>query len=142
YFVQLRIAKVNLVTGTQDSSTCALMDGPFLKEVARVADRSGAWILCDEVYQGLEHDPLEKTPSVVDLYEKAVATGGLSEVFSLAGLRLGWVTGPRNFIGSVSAEGTRDDQLRDDRRNAGDAGFFPTGKDRGNATFPWCGGMR
>jgi len=87
-----------IVLNNPNNPTGALMNGPFLKEVVRIAERSDAWILCDEVYRGLEHDPLEKTPSVVDLYEKAVATGSLSKVFSLAGLRLGWVTGPRNFI--------------------------------------------
>lgn len=87
-----------IVLNNPNNPTGALMGGSFLREVARIAERSGAWILCDEVYRGLEHDPLEKTPSVVDLYEKAVATGSLSKVFSLAGLRLGWVTGPRDFI--------------------------------------------
>ena len=87
-----------IVLNNPNNPTGALMDGPFLREVVRIAERTGAWILCDEVYRGLEHDPQEKTPSVVDLYEKAVATGSLSKVFSLAGLRLGWVTGPRDFI--------------------------------------------
>jgi len=87
-----------IVLNNPNNPTGALMDAPLLKEAARVAERAGAWILCDEVYRGLEHDPLEKTPSVVDLAEKAVSTGSLSKVFSLAGLRLGWVAGPKEFI--------------------------------------------
>jgi len=87
-----------IVLNNPNNPTGALMDGPFLREVARIAERAGAWILCDEVYRGLEHDPLEHVPSVVDIYEKAVVTGSLSKVFSLAGLRLGWVAGPRDFI--------------------------------------------
>jgi aspartate/methionine/tyrosine aminotransferase len=87
-----------IVLNNPNNPTGALMDAAFLKEVVRIAERTGAWILCDEVYRGLEHDPGEKTPSVVDLSERAVATGSLSKVFSLAGLRLGWVAGPRDFI--------------------------------------------
>lgn len=87
-----------IVLNNPNNPTGALMDRPFLEKVVRIAERSGAWILCDEVYRGLEHDPAETTPSVVDLYEKSVVTGSLSKVFSLAGLRLGWVAGPGDFI--------------------------------------------
>lgn len=31
------------------------------------------------------------TPSIVDLYEKGISVGSMSKVFSLAGLRLGWI---------------------------------------------------
>ncbi len=87
-----------IVLNNPNNPTGALMDASFLAEIVKIAERSGAWILCDEVYRGLEHDPGVKTPSVVDLYEKAVSTGSLSKVFSLAGLRLGWVAGSREFI--------------------------------------------
>jgi len=87
-----------IVLNNPNNPTGALMDSAFLREAVRIAERAGAWILCDEVYRGLEHDPGEKTPSVVDLSERAVATGSLSKVFSLAGLRLGWVAGPKDFI--------------------------------------------
>ncbi len=87
-----------IVLNNPNNPTGALMSGSFLKEVVRIAERSGAWILCDEVYRGLEHDPGVSTPSIVDLYERGVATGSLSKVFSLAGLRLGWVAGPSGLI--------------------------------------------
>jgi aspartate/methionine/tyrosine aminotransferase len=34
---------------------------------------------------------VEPVPSIVDLYERGIATGSMSKVFALAGLRLGWV---------------------------------------------------
>ncbi len=87
-----------IVLNNPNNPTGALMTAPFLKEVTRIAEGAGAWILCDEVYRGLEHEPGASTPSIVDLYERGVATGSLSKVFSLAGLRLGWVAGPGDFI--------------------------------------------
>ncbi|MFP4482303.1 MAG: aminotransferase [Thermovirgaceae bacterium] len=87
-----------VVLNNPNNPTGALMDEKHLKEIVGIAKKKGAWILCDEAYRGLEHDPEDSVPSVVDLYEKAVATGSMSKVFSLAGLRLGWVSGPEEFI--------------------------------------------
>ena len=87
-----------IVLNNPNNPTGALMQASLLKEVTRIAERAGAWVLCDEVYRGLEHEPGAGTPSIVDLYERGVATGSLSKVFSLAGLRLGWVAGAGDFI--------------------------------------------
>ena len=51
-------------------------------------------MLCDEVYRGLEHEPGATAPSLVSLHERGVSTGSMSKVFSLAGLRTGWIAGP------------------------------------------------
>lgn len=37
-------------------------------------------------------------PSIVDLYEKGISTGSMSKVFSMAGLRLGWIVAPDHII--------------------------------------------
>ena len=66
----------------------------LLQELVEIAREAGAWLLCDEVYRGLTHqgeDPYG--PSVADLYEKGISTGSMSKVYSLAGLRLGWIAG-------------------------------------------------
>jgi len=36
--------------------------------------------------------------SVADLYERGISTGSMSKAFSLAGLRLGWMAGPREVL--------------------------------------------
>ena len=35
------------------------------------------------------------SPSIADLYAKGISTAGMSKVFSLAGLRVGWVIAPQ-----------------------------------------------
>jgi len=78
-----------------NNPTGALIDAPMLAAIAAIARRCGAWILCDEVYRGIDqHDP-GTTASIADLYEKGISTGGMSKAFSLAGLRLGWIAAPR-----------------------------------------------
>ena len=41
------------------------------------------------------------TASMADIYEKGISTAGMSKAYSLAGLRLGWITAPDNFIEDV-----------------------------------------
>ena len=83
-----------IVVNNPNNPTGALMDEALLREIVAVARERDAWLLCDEVYRMLEHDPGTRPPSVVDLYEKGVSTGSMSKSYSLAGLRTGWVAGP------------------------------------------------
>ena len=81
-----------------NNPTGALMERPFLEELVGIARAHGAYILCDEVYRGTEQSGDRITPSIVDLYEKGIATGSMSKAFSLAGLRLGWMVAPRDVL--------------------------------------------
>ena len=85
-----------------NNPTGALMEREFLQEVAGIARSVDAWLLCDEVYRGLNHEGEPFTASVADLYEKGISTGSMSKTFSLAGLRLGWIAGPKALLEQVS----------------------------------------
>jgi len=87
-----------IILNNPNNPTGALMDRALMESIAELARQKDAWILCDEAYRGLEHKEEDKVPSMADIYEKAVVTGSMSKVFSLAGLRLGWVAGPSDFI--------------------------------------------
>lgn len=62
-----------------------------LSEIVAIASGAGAWLFSDEMYRMLEHEPGTTLPSAVELYERAVALGGLSKAFSAPGLRVGWL---------------------------------------------------
>lgn len=68
----------------------SLMDEKLLQKIIEIARRADAYILCDEVYRGLNPNS-DTAPSIADLYEKGISTQSMSKTFSLAGLRLGWV---------------------------------------------------
>ncbi|WP_409175263.1 aminotransferase [Brevibacillus fortis] len=78
----------------------ALMGEGLLREIVEIARSVDAYLLCDEVYRNLHQDPEVVVPSIVDLYEKGIATSSMSKVFSLAGLRLGWIAAPQDVIKS------------------------------------------
>jgi len=85
-----------------NNPTGALMDESFLKEIVEIAKSVDAYIICDEVYRGLDHEGSGFTTSIADLYDKGISSGSISKTFSLAGLRIGWLVGPEDFIEQVN----------------------------------------
>lgn len=73
-----------------NNPTGALMDAAALKQIVKIADSVGAWVLCDEVYRHLTQVD-GWCESITDLYDKGISVSSMSKVFSLAGLRLGWI---------------------------------------------------
>ena len=69
----------------------------FLTSLVDLCRPYGIYILCDEVYRGL-HDEI----SISDIYENGISTSSLSKVFSLAGLRLGWIKASKEVIHQIN----------------------------------------
>jgi aspartate/methionine/tyrosine aminotransferase len=84
-----------------NNPTGALIPEAMLAEIAAIARRVGAWVLCDEVYRGIDQDDPGTTGSIADIYERGISTAGMSKVYSLAGLRVGWVVAPREVLDAV-----------------------------------------
>ena len=80
-----------------NNPTGALMPAKMLEQIVQVAQSVNAFVLSDEVYRGLNLTE-EKTPSVADIYEKGISVCSMSKIFSLAGLRLGWVASKNKKI--------------------------------------------
>lgn len=88
-----------------NNPTGAVMDEEYLLKIVDIARGCGAYLLCDEAYRGLTHDSENSfTASVADLYEKGISTASMSKTFSAAGLRLGWVAGPEDFIEKINRQ--------------------------------------
>ncbi len=78
--------------------TGAVLDERELKAVCDIAARSGAYVVSDEIYRGLEWDGV-LSPSVVNHYERGVTTSSVSKTLGMSGLRLGWLaTQDRAFL--------------------------------------------
>jgi len=66
----------------------AFIGEAMLRSICGLAEKVGAYVLSDEIYRGLAETYMY---SVVDIYDKGIATCSTSKVFSMAGTRLGWV---------------------------------------------------
>jgi aspartate/methionine/tyrosine aminotransferase len=78
-----------IVVTNPNNPTGAILDAAARHAVLRASERSGAWILADEVYTGAELDGHE-TPSFFGNAERVITTGSLSKAYGLPGLRIGW----------------------------------------------------
>jgi aspartate/methionine/tyrosine aminotransferase len=94
--------KTKLIAFTNPNNpTGALIERPMLEAIADIADSVGAYLLCDEVYRGTGQVGDGMVPSIVDIYHKGISTAGMSKVFSLAGLRVGWVVAPKELTEKI-----------------------------------------
>lgn len=73
-----------------NNPTGALIPEEILQKIIRIARDFDAYLLVDEVYRHLIQSD-DWQPSIVDMYEKGISTSSMSKVFSLAGVRLGWI---------------------------------------------------
>ena len=85
-------ARFILVTNP-NNPTGSILTEDAMDGIVREADRVGAWILADEVYQGAELDGNE-TPSFFGRYDRVLVTNSLSKAYGLPGLRIGWIVAP------------------------------------------------
>ncbi len=85
-----------------NNPTGALIPDEMIEKIVKIAKKSNAYILCDEVYRGLNHDGNPFGVSIADIYEKGISTGSMSKVFSLAGLRLGWIVANSEIIENIN----------------------------------------
>ena len=80
-----------------NNPTGARLTASELDQVARIASRTGTWVLSDEIYRGAELDGIE-TATMWGRGERVIVTGGLSKAYGLPGLRLGWVAAPDALV--------------------------------------------
>jgi len=86
-----------------NNPTGYVLSEPEMNAIIRVADKTGAWILADEVYAGGEQFTDEVTPSFYGKYDRVIAVGSMSKAYGLPGLRVGWLVGPPDVVDAIWA---------------------------------------
>ncbi len=59
-----------------------------LKTVAEAAEEHDAYVLVDEIFKDVIENP---PPSAISVSDRMIVTASISKIFSMAGLRLGWI---------------------------------------------------
>jgi len=83
-----------------NNPTGAIINEKGLDEICKAADKVGAWVLSDEVYQGAELDG-KTSPSLWGRYDKVFLNNGLSKAYGIPGLRIGWVVSTKEKIAEL-----------------------------------------
>ena len=71
-----------------NNPTGALLSRAEMEELAAIAKDTGCFIVCDEMYRGLQEEYMY---SFADIYDRAIVTCSSSKMYSMAGLRVGWI---------------------------------------------------
>lgn len=81
-----------IVINFPHNPTGSLLSKEEFEEVLRIAKEKNIFVFSDEMYRFLEYKDTDRLESASDLYENAISLFGVSKTFSLAGLRIGWLT--------------------------------------------------
>lgn len=68
-----------------------LPDRSDLDALVAHCDKRGIYLLCDEVYRGIELNTSDRLPQIADIYDRGLSLNVMSKAYGLPGLRIGWV---------------------------------------------------
>ncbi|MEO1494122.1 MAG: aminotransferase class I/II-fold pyridoxal phosphate-dependent enzyme [Pseudomonadota bacterium] len=75
-----------------------ILDDTERTALISAAQRTGAWIVADEVYAGTERGDAPETPSFWGTHDRVIVVNSMSKAYGLPGLRLGWIVAPQDMI--------------------------------------------
>lgn len=90
-----------IVVNTPHNPTGKVFRPDELDLLVAEAERVGAVLISDEVYQRIaftQHVPLASRPGA---WERTLTIASLGKTFSVTGWKIGWVTGPAELVGAV-----------------------------------------
>ncbi|MFO7996031.1 MAG: pyridoxal phosphate-dependent aminotransferase [Dehalococcoidia bacterium] len=73
-----------------NNPTGSVLSEDEMVELCKLASQHGTYVLCDEIYRGLEWRSEELSPSVVNCYERGISTSSLTKTLGACGIRFGW----------------------------------------------------
>ncbi len=90
-----------LLLNSPNNPTGWTIDEPGLQAILAHCRHHGIWVLADDVYERLVHDPArESAPSFLRLYEEGdriISVNSFSKAWSMTGWRMGWITAPTSL---------------------------------------------
>jgi len=80
-----------IVVNAPHNPTGMQPDRATFETLVGLAEETGAHLLIDEVYRGLEFDDAVAIPAAADATPRGVSIGVMSKSYAMAGLRIGWL---------------------------------------------------
>jgi aspartate aminotransferase/aminotransferase len=70
-----------------------------IRAIVAAAERAGAYIVSDEIYDEFVYDGPYRSP--VSCYDRVIQLGGFSKTYGIPGWRLGYATGPADVLDAM-----------------------------------------
>jgi aspartate/methionine/tyrosine aminotransferase len=86
-----------LYVSNPNNPTGAVLSKTAMRRIVDRCERTGTWLLADEVYLGAEIEG-ERTTSFWGMSDRVIVTSGLSKAYGIPGVRIGWLVGPQTFV--------------------------------------------
>ena len=68
-----------------------VMTRELQQEIIEICEENDIVILCDEVYRLLEHDPIDRIPTMACSYKKGISAVTMSKPWGGCGITIGWL---------------------------------------------------
>jgi aspartate/methionine/tyrosine aminotransferase len=86
-----------LYLSNPNNPTGAVLSDSAMQRIVERCEKTGTWLLADEVYLGAEIDR-PRTKSFWGMGERVIVTSGLSKAYGIPGVRIGWLVGPPSLV--------------------------------------------
>lgn len=90
---------VAAMIATPSNPTGTLVMRDEMQQIINVIEQKSAWLLVDEIYQGLVYDQPDYTAA--SMSDSVIVINSFSKFFSMTGWRLGWMVVPDVLLQSV-----------------------------------------
>lgn len=88
-----------IILATPSNPTGTVLEISFLKAVAAFAKTKNAYLIVDEIYQGLVYDVDSET--MAGCFDNVFVINSFSKYFCMTGWRIGWLIAPEAFIDDI-----------------------------------------
>ena len=85
-----------LYLSNPNNPTGSVLSEASMRRIVDRCERTGTWLLSDEVYLGAEVGDA-RTTSFWGMSDRVIVTSGLSKAYGIPGVRIGWLVGPAAF---------------------------------------------
>jgi aspartate/methionine/tyrosine aminotransferase len=92
-----------LYLSNPNNPTGSVLSEASMRRIVARCERTGTWILADEVYLGAEIER-PRTPSFWGMSDRVIVTSGLSKAYGIPGVRIGWIVAPPAVIAECWAQ--------------------------------------
>jgi aspartate/methionine/tyrosine aminotransferase len=87
-----------LYLSNPNNPTGSVLSERSMRRIVARCERTGTWILADEVYLGAEIER-PRTRSFWGMSDRVIVTSGLSKAYGIPGVRIGWIVAPPAVVG-------------------------------------------